>query len=86
MFDKKVLADCFAQYDYPKQLLLFEILYGNHVNNPDTALPYTGFLKRLLKPVSWQQLDAVQENVLNYQSRVWNSTMREWLRDKFPEE
>jgi hypothetical protein len=86
VFEKKNLIDCFGQYDYPKQLLLFEILHGNHVNNPDIALPYTGFLRRFLKPVSWQQLDAVQENVLNYQSRVWNSTMREWLRDKFPEE
>ena len=86
VFEKENLRECFAQYDYPRQLLLFEILHGNHIHNHESAIPYTGFLKRLLKPVSHQKLDMIGENVLNYQSRVWNSTMRDWLKEKFPEE
>ena len=85
VFEKSKLSEMFAKYDYPRQLLLFEILYGNHVHNPSTAVPYTGFLRRLLSRVSEKQLNEIDCNVLNYQSRVWNSTMRDWLMEKFPE-
>jgi len=85
VFEKSKLAEMFAKYDYPRQLLLFEILYGNHVHSPESAVPYTGFLTRLLSRVSEKQLDAIDCNVLNYQSRVWSSTIREWLLEKFPE-
>lgn len=84
LFDKTNLRECFETYNYPKQLLLFEILYQNHVNG-DSGVPYTGFLKRILKPLSFQQLNEISETVLNYQSRVWNGTMREWLKAKFME-
>jgi hypothetical protein len=85
VFHKSKLAEMFSAYDYPRQLLLFEILYGNHVHDPQCSVPYTGFLTRLLSRVSEKQLNAIDCNVLNYQSRVWNSTMREWLMGKFPE-
>lgn len=85
VFTKEKLAEMFVTYDYPQQLLLFEILYGNHVHNAEQAVPYTGFLTRLLSRSSVKQLEAIDCNVLNYQSRVWNSTMREWLLEKFPE-
>jgi hypothetical protein len=85
VFEKPKLAEMFAKYDYPRQLLLFEILYGNHVHNPAAAVPYTGFLRRLLARVPEKQLNEIDCNILNYQSRVWNSTMRDWLLEKFPE-
>lgn len=83
VFRKTNLQAMFQKYDFPQQLLLFEILYANTIHAPETAIPYTGFLRRLLRPVPRQQLDGITENMLNYQSKVWNPVMKLWLQQRF---
>lgn len=85
-FEKDRLRDMFAIYDYPKTLLLFENLYRNHYENPDIAIPYTGFLRRLLIPASVSILQGIKENVLNYQSKCYTPQMKSFLEQQFPEE
>lgn len=82
-FEKVNLTELFQVYDYPKNLYLFEILYGNHFRlNP---IPYVGFLKRLLKrPKSVNMLDEISEHVLNYQAPCYGNIIKEWLEAKFP--
>ena len=91
-FEKSKLNEMFGIYDFPKQLLLFENLYGNHYNNPDKSLPYGAnwngvqhvqFLTRLLRPATRSQLDQIDCHFLNYQSKCWNASMRLWLENRF---
>lgn len=94
VFRKQKLVECFREYDYPRHLYLFEILYFNHYN--DTAIPYgenlngvqyPQFLRRLLKrPRREADLDATafHSNVLNYQSTCLCNVMKKWLQKRFP--
>ena len=84
-FEKEKLREMFATYDYPKTLLLFENLYRNHFDDPAKAIPYTGFLKRLLVPLPVGALHGITENVLNYQSKCFTPQMKSFLEEKFPE-
>lgn len=95
VFEKEKLTEMFGRYGFPKNLLLFEILYENTWKNAAEAIPYGGnwkgvqypqFLRRLLRPASIKELNAIDANFLNYQSNVWQSTMRDWLKMQFTEE
>lgn len=83
VFEKQKLQQMFDEFDFPKRLLLFEILYGNRFHSDPQ--PYTGFLKRLLHPVSVRVLDTIpdQAYVLNYVSRVWRGAMQRWIMQRF---
>lgn len=92
VFTKTNLRSLFDMYGFPGQLCLFEILYGNTFHNPKAAVPYGAnwqgveypmFLKRLLSPMTRQQLENVDANFLNYQAKVWNTTTKLWLRQRF---
>lgn len=85
LFEKEKLREIFEVYDYPKTLLLFENLYRNHFEDPSKAIPYTGFLKRLLVPLTLAQLNEIDEHVLNYQSKCFTPQMKAFLEAKFPE-
>jgi len=89
---KTNLRSMFETYGFPGQLCLFEILYGNTFHNPKDAVPYGAnwqgveypmFLKRLLRPMTRQQLDTIDANFLNYQAKVWNTTTKLWLQQRF---
>lgn len=91
VFSKTKLRDMFETYQFPGSLLLFEILYQNSYHAPEEAVPYgetwqgvkyPQFLKRLLRPATRQQLDAIDANFLNYQSKCWNPTMKLWLQQR----
>ena len=95
VFEKAKLQQMFAEYGFPNNLYLFEILYENHWQLDRTPIPYGGnwqgvqypqFLRRLLRPLTIRQLNEIDANVLNYQSNVWRPTMRDWLRGQFTEE
>ncbi len=86
LFEKEKLREMFALYDYPKTLLLFENLYRNHYENQEQAIPYTGFLRRLLVPMPINGLHAITEHVLNYQSKCYTPQMKTFLEQKFPED
>lgn len=92
VFSKTKLRAMFEAYQFPGSLLLFEILYQNAYHTQDEAVPYgetwqgvkyPQFLKRLLRPATRQQLDAIDANFLNYQSKCWNPTMKLWLQQRF---
>ena len=92
IFTKTNLRAMFQKYDYPQSLLLFEILYQNEYSEPQNAVPYGAnwqgveypmFLKRLLRPMTREQLEAIDSNFLNYQARVWNTTMKMFLLSRF---
>jgi hypothetical protein len=92
VFMKTNLQAMIAEYEFPTQLLLFEILYGNTFHNPEEAIPYgetwqgvtyPRFLKRLLRPATRQQLEALDVNFMNYCSKCWNPTMKLFLRQRF---
>lgn len=85
VFGKAKLREMFAIYDYPKTLLLFENLYRNHFEDPAMAVPYTGFLRRLLVPLPVNALNEISEHVLNYQSKCYTPQMKLFLEQKFPE-
>lgn len=94
-FEKQKMLDLFSLYNYPRQLYLFEILYGNHYRTD--AIPYGGnwngtdyhfFLRRLLKrPRTTGEMDSLvgDSNVLNYQSVCFGPQIKTWLERKFPE-
>lgn len=95
VFTKTNLRVMFDKYGFPGTLLLFEILYQNEYRNPEEAVPYgetwngvkyPQFLKRLLRPATRQQLDAIDANFLNWQSKCWNTTMKLFLTNKFSED
>ena len=95
VFEKAKLQQMFAEYGFPNNLYLFEILYENHWQLDRTPIPYGGnwqgvqypqFLRRLLRPLMIRQLNEIDANVLNYQSNVWKAPMRDWLRGQFTEE
>jgi hypothetical protein len=86
LFEKEKLREMFALYEYPKTLLLFENLYRNHFEDPSKSVPYTGFLRRLLVPMPVNGLHAIDENVLNYQSKCYTPQMKNFLEQKFPED
>lgn len=91
--EKRKLVELFEIYQYPKNLLLWEILYGNHYRTD--PVPYGGgwngvnyhpFLKRFLKrPRNISELDtaASVSHVLNYQSTVFSQQMMGWLSARF---
>lgn len=92
VFTKTKLRSMFEWYQFPGTLLLFEILYQNTYHTEAEAVPYgetwggvkyPQFLKRLLRPATRQQLDAVDANFLNYTSKCWNPTMKLWLQQRF---
>lgn len=92
VFTKTNLLEMFSTYGFPGTLLLFEILYQNTYHAPSDAVPYgetwkgikhQQFLKRLLRPATRQQLDAMDANFLNYTSKCWNPTMKLWLQQRF---
>jgi hypothetical protein len=94
VFEKAKLTEMFGRYGFPKNLLLFEILYENTWQNAAEAIPYGGswkgvqypqFLRRLLRPATIKELNAIDANFLNYQSNVWQATMRDWLMMQFSE-
>jgi hypothetical protein len=95
VFEKAKLNAMFEIYGFPQNLLLFEILYENTWQNAENAIPYGGnwkgvqytqFLRRLLRAVPMKELDRIDANFLNYQSNVWQATMRDWLKSRFSEE
>ena len=95
VFTKTNLLDMFQRYQYPRNLYLFEILYGNNYRNQDEALPYSGifneieypsFLVRHLTPQKLDQLELTDSNFLNYQSPCWNQTMKTWVEQRLSEE
>lgn len=85
-FEKEKLREMFRVYDYPKTLLIFENLYRNHFEIQSDVIPYTGFLRRLLVPMSTGSLHEIGENVLNYQSKCYTPQMKAFLEQKFPED
>ena len=94
VFVKEKLREMIRQYDFPNQLLLFEILYGNMYHNASEAIPYgetwqqvkyDNFLKRILSPMTRNQLEAIDANFINYQSKCWNSVMKLFLKQRFDE-
>ena len=95
VFEKSKLCECFQLYNYPRSLLLFEVLYGNHwregfipYGNEFDGVQYPPFLRQLLKrPRSAGEMDTetAASNVLNYQSMCFCPVMRNWLGTRFPE-
>jgi hypothetical protein len=92
--EKQRLIELFRIYDYPKNLYLWEILYGNHYRSG--ARPYGGnwegveypyFLKRILgRPRKITDIESATSasHVLNYQAPCWCRFMKEFLGSKFP--
>lgn len=84
-FAKSKLLEMFLEFDFPRRMLLFEILYSNRFK--ENAIPHPPFLHRLQDPQTTEQLDAAAEvsNVLNYVSHCWRTTMKEWIESRFPD-
>lgn len=92
--EKQRLIDLFQLYDYPKNLYLWEILYGNHYRSDPCpygstwqGVQYPQFLKRLLRrPRKIKELHDVTAGafVLNYQSACYGKIMQAFLESKFP--
>lgn len=94
-FIKGWLQELFLLYEYPRKLLLFEILYGNHFRTdpipyggtPWNGVQYPQFLKRILKrPKNMAEMDSIvsQSAALNWQAPVYNPQMKTWLENRFP--
>lgn len=94
-FFKSKLLELFQIYEYPKNLYLFELLYGCHFRTdpipyggtPWNGVQYPQFLRRLLKrPGRGQRItDLVGDSaILNYQSTVFSKEMKSWLAASFP--
>lgn len=85
LFERRNLLQMFAEFDFPKRMLLFEILYSNRFR--EGHVPHPPFLHRLQRPQTVQQLNQAAEvsNVLNYVSNCWRTTMKTWLQSRFPE-
>lgn len=84
-FEKEKLLQMFVEFDFPKRMLLFEILYGNRFK--EGHIPHPPFLHRLQRPQTVDQLNKAAEvsNVLNYVSSCWRTTMRLWIQSRFPD-
>lgn len=91
VFQKEKLRSVFDLFGFPRNLLLFEILYGNFYCDPGAVVPYAGhwngvdypkFLRRLLKKIPDSKMNEIDASVLNYQSHVWGKQMNEWLEKK----
>lgn len=85
LFEKPKLLEMFAEFDFPRRMLLFEILYSNRFR--EYSIPYPPFLHRLQRPQTIDQLNAAAEvsNVLNYVSTCWRTTMKQWIESRFSE-
>jgi len=92
IFTKTNLRSMFVEYDFPRSLLLFEVLYCNHFHDPQLAVPYGAkwngveypmFLQRLLRPMTRQQLETIDANFINWQAKVWGTTMKMFLTSRF---
>lgn len=88
VFRKKNLKEMFAEYNFPHQLLLFDVLYSNHFPGSKSPVPYAGtwdgkthpsFLKRFISKAKRSDLEAMDANFMNYASKCWTPTMRSWL-------
>ena len=91
VFKKSNLRQMFDDFEFPATLLLFEILYGNLYYKSDKAVPFAGtldgieypnYLKRVVKPMTRQQLDAMDVNVLNWKQKCWTPTLKLWVQQK----
>ena len=94
VFTKTNLRDMFERYNYPGNLYLFEVLYGNTFGKPDESLPYAGFwegveypafLSRHLRPVKLAQLDSLNANFVNHSAVCWNTVLKRWIEQKLAE-
>lgn len=82
VFQKHLLEDMFRVYGYPERLLLFEVCYANHWRKPETAVAYTGFLKRIPQCLPKTELEKISEHVLNYYCDAWGPVMRQFLEER----
>lgn len=94
IFEKTKLKEMFGIYDFPKKLLLFEILYKNHFFDAAECVPYGGtwqgvkqhqFLQRILNLRTRAQLDQIDANMVNLQARMWCPTVQSWIEGRFNE-
>ena len=88
VFEKSKLRELFPIYNFPKELLLFEILYANHFHHPKKAVPYGStwegveyprFIHRILSPKTERELNLIQSKFVNYAQHLFNPTMQRWL-------
>lgn len=88
VFRKSKLKEMFEEYNFPGQLLLFDVLYSNHFPASKSPVPYAGtwegktypsFLRRFIAKAKRSDLEAIDANFLNYASKCWTLTMRSWL-------
>lgn len=91
VFEKSKLLDMFQVYGFPKNLYLFEILYGNTYRNQSEAVPYGGrfndieypkFLARHLRPLKLKEMELVNANFMNCPAVCWNKNLKYWLDRK----
>lgn len=85
VFEKHKLQEMFVEFDFPKSLTLFEVVYGNRYR--ENAIVYSPFLHRLQRPETIARLDEISESshVLNYVGNVFRKTMQDWLQKRFNE-
>jgi hypothetical protein len=93
-FEKQKLVELFRHYDYPKNLYIFENLYGNHFRIDPCpygatweGVQYPQFLRRILsRPRRISEIEAATSGafVLNYQASVYSKFMKQFLESKFP--
>lgn len=82
VFEKQLLEQMFALYGFPQRLLLFEVCYQNHWRSPESAVAYSGFLRRIPECPSREQLEQFSEHVLNYYAAGWTPVMRSFLEQR----
>jgi hypothetical protein len=85
--EKSALSLVLKQFDYPKNLYLWEVLYGNCRHADPQS--YQGFLlriqQRMTKYAMMQEMTQKGFSVLNYTANVYNQSLVHCLTTLFPE-
>lgn len=82
VFEQHLLEEMFGLYGFPERLLLFEVCYANHWRDPQSAVAYTGFLRRIPQCLPMSELEQFSEHILNYCYAGWTPVMRQFLEQR----